>query len=163
MQGLWEDKRLELEKSLGLAKGGQHGIGEVFAEWMRLSAAVRSPRTIEIYGLMVRCYQAGVGDHRLADFGMLHVDRFVTWLAGQGATGETVNLRLRVLNTFLGWAVERELLAKKPRLKFMRTTRKLPKVLSAGEVEALFARLPTCAPPTSTAGSAGTTSCTSVS
>jgi len=116
-------------------------MGEVMEEWIRLSASIKAARTITTYRVMRRAYLEGVGDHPLRDFGMLHVDRYTTWLQQQGLEPATLNIRLHTLNTFLNWAVERELLEKKPRVRQLRATKKLPKVLSPEDVDALMAHV----------------------
>lgn len=141
VQALWEDKRIEIEAKAGLAKGSDHPVSAVFDEWIRLSEAVRSPGTLAFYRQIKSNYLVAVGDHRMRDLAMLHIDRFLAWQQKQGLVETTVNMRLRTLNTFLNWALERELITKKPRIRTLRTTKKLPKVLSDAEVTALFERL----------------------
>jgi integrase len=120
-------------------------IKALFQEWIDLSAARRSPSTVNRHYIPTsNDYMALVGDHVLDLFDVRKVDKFTIGLEKKGLKPVSINTRLRSLRTFINWAMEREPKFT-PKLKwkncFLDEFKKPPGILTGKEFKALVGRI----------------------
>ena len=62
-------------------------------------------------------------------------------MSGRGLANPTINKRLQCINAFLVWCVERGELDRKPRIRLLKTDRRMPGRLTGEQLQALFDRI----------------------
>jgi integrase len=120
-------------------------IKPLFQEWIDLSAARRSEKTVKgQYIPASNDYIKLVGDHDLSQFSVRMIDKLTIGLKARGLRPVSINSKIRTVRTFINWVAEREV-DFRPKVKwarcFLDEVKKVPGVLSADEIKQLALRL----------------------
>ena len=115
---------------------------ELFQEWITAAGEEgKAAGTLKYYVQVSNDYVKTCGNHSAKEIGPRRIDKFTASLRKRNLSTASINIRLRVLNTFLVWVEEREKIVKKPRVRQLLQERRLPRILTEPEMEALFDRV----------------------
>ena len=126
---------------------------ELLQEWQDALAPVRSPRTLAVFVRASNEYIAACGNHPIGAFGLRQYDKFVAALSQPRTQARrplrppyllsvaAKNIRLKALGAFFTWAAERDLVPRRPKIALLRDHKRLPRVPTAAQMDALFAAL----------------------
>jgi integrase/DNA-binding XRE family transcriptional regulator len=99
-------------------------------------------RTREDYRLSLDCFDRVAKPKKLKTVTERTITRYAGRMREFGRSPATINHHLRVLRTALMWAHEQRIIAETPRIRMLRTPKKLPRIVNEEEFHRLLAAAP---------------------
>ena len=131
---LWLKKLKELEnKEEAVAQPSPKSIRQVFQIYLKIQIPLLSKNSIIHLKASLSPFVEMFGDQEAIDLNIDLISQYTAFLKAKGLRPITINSYLIQLGTWLNWLVEEGFLLKRPKIKKIKHTKKLPVIYSEAE------------------------------
>lgn len=137
LEQLWQDKLKTLEKPTQAAKKPSQSLSQAFESYFRVQTPLLSKNSLIHIKSALSPFAEMYGDVQTIEINVDLISEFTAYLKKKDLRPITINSYLIALGTFLNWLLEEEMIAKRPKIKKVKYTKKFPVIYTRPELKAL--------------------------